>query len=448
MSLTIAIPTKLHNPMVRASVEAAVVSAARVGPDAEVLVVANGPASDEVLARIDAPSLRVIRQDRLSAPAARNGAVAAARHDTVLLTDDDCLVPPQWGAELAAALAAPDVAVVAAPVRVRATGGPTGYLSYQRTFDAPPVDAGIARYPVLCCTGLRRDRLGAAAWINDADLPEGADDTELGYTLAEAGHAVHFAGAAAPLEHVIEDEMEQVTARFWAYGRGNAQIVIRRGRWEQSIPGILDWYRALAVGYRPALRQFAEVTDPVVASVFALYDLLLNASFLVGYLTQTGQELGATVLHLDRDALLAGWRQVADEARELAASVPAAAWAAPAVDYGRFTAPGPARGPDLIERAAAVLAQHAPLAAELPGEVQAALATGAERLRGRQDETGQRLAAAWTAFRAAGALDDADALDRELRAAGIAFREGGHRLETSLRPAAPTGPHGHRVGPA
>jgi hypothetical protein len=434
MSLTIAIPTKLENPMVRASVEAAVASAAQASPDAEVLVVANGPASDEVLTRIGAPSLRVIRQDRLSAPAARNGALAEARYDTVLLTDDDCLVPPGWCADLAAALTAPEVAAVAAPVKVRATGGLTGYLRYQRTFDAPPVDAHTARYPVLCCAGLRRDRLGAAAWINDVDLPEGADDTELGYTLAEAGYVVRFAGETAPVEHVIADEMEQVTARFWAYGRGNGQILVRRGRWEQAVPGVLDWYGALCTGYLPALRQFAEVTDPRVAAVFAFHDLLLNASFLIGYLTQIGTELSVTVLDLDRDALLAGWQEIAAATAEQAAGVPAAAWSRPSVDYARLTAAGPVGVTDLVRRASSVLAAHAPLTPGLPARLAEVLDTGADPLGRRQDETGRRLGAAWAEFRAAGALQEADELDRSLRAAGITFREGGHRLETTLRP--------------
>lgn len=106
MSVTVGIPTTGVRPVLRRCVEAAVRSATAAGQDAEVLVVLNGRADAPGLGRVNSPLLRVVRLDQPNVSAARNRAIALARHNVVLFADDDVLVPRQWCAQLRAALRA------------------------------------------------------------------------------------------------------------------------------------------------------------------------------------------------------------------------------------------------------------------------------------------------------------------------------------------------------
>jgi GT2 family glycosyltransferase len=67
-------------------------------PAAEILVVdqSHAPELEALLEDVVAPNARVVRSRGLGVARARNDGLRAARHDVVLVTDDDCTVAPDW----------------------------------------------------------------------------------------------------------------------------------------------------------------------------------------------------------------------------------------------------------------------------------------------------------------------------------------------------------------
>jgi len=67
-------------------------------PAAEVLVVdqSHDPEIEVVVAEVGGPLARVVASHGLGVARSRNDGLRAARHDVVLVTDDDCTVAPNW----------------------------------------------------------------------------------------------------------------------------------------------------------------------------------------------------------------------------------------------------------------------------------------------------------------------------------------------------------------
>ncbi|HEY0813784.1 MAG TPA: glycosyltransferase family 2 protein, partial [Pseudonocardia sp.] len=84
----------------------------------ELIVVDDGSADDteKLLAGVDDDRLRRIRHaTNQGSPAARATAIDAARSDWVLMLDDDCQVPPEYGAVLLRVAQECDADIVSAP---------------------------------------------------------------------------------------------------------------------------------------------------------------------------------------------------------------------------------------------------------------------------------------------------------------------------------------------
>jgi len=445
VTVTVGIPTTGERPMLRRVVEATIRSASLVSPDSEVLVVVNGRSDAPGLGRIDSPMVRVMHLAERNISAARNCAINHARHDTLLFADDDGIVPEPWCTELSTALSDRGWAVVTAPVRVPVSGPVTALIDYQRIFDAPPAGPEETHTLTGNC-GLRRSMIPAHVRYNEAHLPTAAEDVDFSFALRAAGLRIHWLAGATPGLHCLPENIDEITERGVRYGRGGARLYLLRGNKKIAIPGALSWYASMASGEHREFRRFPEFVWPGVRVAFTVFEYLLNASLLIGYLDELGLQLGHRLIEPDFGALSAAWQEISASAGEGAGSLPASGWSSLPADYGRLE-----RGvdpPDPVDAAvatvSAALARHAPLAGgELPAEVLQVLdpagpagpasgrsgpAIAAENSSGRQ-----RLAAAWAELRQAGGpISEAD-LERCVRSAGMPFRRGCQELESLLR---------------
>jgi glycosyl transferase family 2 len=365
MSVTVGIPTTGERPVLRSTVQAAIKSASALSDDAEVLVVVNGRDDAPGLGRIDSPALRVIYLPRPNAAGARNIALAQAKHDTVLLVDDDVTVPEQWCTELSTALRDESFPVATAPVRVWVHGPITAFINYQRIFDSQPPSPADPGSLVTANCGLRRDLLPGQISF-DENLPAG-DDTDLGHQLWDAGLRFRILNTATPVMHELPEEIEPHLERSQRYGNSTALLTVKRGRTTELVPTFRAWYAAMAGPDHRNVRSFGEFASSAVRSAFSIYALILNSSYVLGFLAAPEGTLGGPPIRPDYDQLSQAWQLAADRAGQQVASLSPADWRDLTCDYGRLLGAVPGADDPLpvvmpaISDLKAALRTHAPL---------------------------------------------------------------------------------------
>jgi hypothetical protein len=347
MSVTVAIPTTGDRPVLRPTVDAAIRSAAALSADAEVLVMVNGRDDAPGLGRIDSPALRLAYLPRPNRAGARNAALKLAKHDTVLLLDDDVSVSGSWCAELGTALQTDGCVVATVPVRTWVHGPITAFINYQQVFDsqAPgPADPGSL---VTANCGLRRDRLPGPVRF-DENLAAG-DDTDFGYQLWRAGLRFEIVASAAPVIHELPEQILPQLERSMRYGNSTAMLSMKWERAAGLLPRFLAWFTAMAGEEQQDLRTFGEFTSPGVRAAFSSYAFILNSAYVIGCLARLGPSQDRPALRPDREGLLAAWAAGADQAGSLVSDLSPADWRELACDYSRLlhadqeaTAPVPA----------------------------------------------------------------------------------------------------------
>ncbi|WP_146074947.1 glycosyltransferase family 2 protein [Streptomyces sp. Ru73] len=456
MSVTVAIPTTLERPTVRSTVESALAAAA-YDPHAEVLVMVNGtPPSPDPLAHLGSPQVRVLHLPRRSAPGARNAALETACHDTVLFTDDDCRLPATWCTDLATALHLPAEVAVAAPVRAEGPGPLLAYMNYQRLFDAPPDGAGGAAYVVTANCGVRRDRLPHRMRFDDTHFNNAAEDADFGLRLRAAGHSLRWLARSAPVTHRLSGAIVEISDRWLRYGRAHVRLHTRKRHPGTALGGVRRWYAAMCQDTARVHRCFSELADPVLREAFTAYDLILGASFLIGYLEELGSEWGRPLITVDHDKLTAGWDRVARWQEALVSATPDGPPPEVRPDYHRFGIaagewlPVPEWYTSLLQTYASPLPDgdgdtggnsngNGTSDGNANGDGTAYARDLAAFLRSPHPAppgpTAEELHRAWTAC-PGGAPRNADEADRALRGAGACMREGGRVLEAYL-PARP-----------
>lgn len=432
MTISLAIPTTLHSPHVHQAIERVLTSAAPL-PQAEVLIVVNGVTPTSYELRVDAPAVRVLRAERAGAASARNVALQAATYDTLLFTDDDCLVPETWCTDLARDLLNQQAAVVAAPVQVAVCGPVTAYLNHRRAFDAPPLDAHRVIYPVTANCGVRRDLLPESMQFDAQNFPSaGSEDTEFGYRLRDAGLTINWLADCAPVEHVVSEDIREISDRYMRYGRGHASMYYRCGRRDQSIPFAHETYRSLCVKTWNRYRRYPELSDDRIRARFATYDIVQNASFLVGYLEALGNFLGHPLISPDHAALACGWQRISRELDDAIGHLPARIWQHLPIECSRL-----AKQTTFLDssvRAGSIadhLQRHAPLSGQsLPSAVHTWL-TRHEWDSTEYEEAQLRLKGLWQAILDGGGHITFDELNACIRAVGLSVHDGCHSIETS-----------------
>ena len=431
MSASIVIPTTLRRPTVSRCIASAVSAASRI-EGAEVLVVANDEDPDGATPEL--PGARVIHSPRPGLAAARNLGFREARHDVVLFTDDDCLLPPDWCGRLADPMLAGEAAAVAAPLHVRRDGPITAFIDYQRIFYPPPVDSTTVGFPLGAGTGVRR---ALAPDFVEGPANTAGEDADFGCALVDAGHSILYVPDKPLATHLIPEEIESISRRFIWYGRGNAWLSLTKGRLQFSVPDVTSMYAAISRNELSTPRRFEEIDDDAIRELFAAYDLILLATYLVGFLEEAGRALGREIIRPDHDALDEGWREI--DLRLPHDAVRGRDWTRLPTDLGRWTTAREGKEPDAARAIGENLAKHAGLLERTGPDARLdAWADGAAR---QGEATWARSNAIWQEARTAGRLVDVDELADRLRAAGIGFREGGQMIETisqgPLRPAAP-----------
>lgn len=434
VSVSVVIPTTLQNPRIPDAITS-VIQAVRQVPGSEVLIVVNNvtdPSPSLVVQRD--PQLRQVRSAPPGAAAARNAGIRLAQHDTVLFTDDDCLVPATWCRDLGEALnntltaASP---AVAAPVMVPATGPITAFLDYRRIFHAPPLDAVHVRYPVTANCGLRRDLLPRGLSFDQKTFAAmaGGEDTEFGYALRAHGQAIRWLGQAPPVVHSLPERIEEVTTRFTRYGLAGARLYHQCGRWEESVPSAMDWYLDITNNSSTDFRRFRELTNPHLRLAFAAYECMLVASWLVGYLEELGRLLFHDFISVDHNGLAASWRSIAEFVGG-ALTIPGKLSASPRGWLRREPTDTPHAVP--TNRIAAALRRFAPLTDRpIPSHVSAYTRRWEQEFAEMALGDRSTVQDLWTTLRNLES-PDLGAVETLARTAGIPFGEACHGLERLL----------------
>ncbi|HEV2786133.1 MAG TPA: glycosyltransferase, partial [Solirubrobacteraceae bacterium] len=165
---------------------------------------------------------------------ARNAAIAAARHDVLVFTDDDVLVERDWLIRLVEPLlAAPPRRATTGAVLAAQTDGFIPSLT-QRTqpevFSGRPFcDPLFSNNMALCRTafqdvGTFDERFGAGAVFSNAE------DNDLGYRLLEAGYEIAFVPDA--IVYHRGGRRGRALARLdWSYGRGQGAFYAKHMSW-------------------------------------------------------------------------------------------------------------------------------------------------------------------------------------------------------------------------
>jgi GT2 family glycosyltransferase len=167
--------------------------------------------------------IRHLRLARAGASHGRNEGIRAARHDIVVLIDDDTAVDEAWLVRLVDALvgATPRTVVTGAVLASPESGPAPSVTSLTeetvfsgRPFLDPLFSNNMAlRRDAFDDVGLFDERLGGGA-----PFPA-AEDNDLGYRLLEAGYQVRFVPDAI-VWHLGAWRDRPRRALDWAYGRG------------------------------------------------------------------------------------------------------------------------------------------------------------------------------------------------------------------------------------
>lgn len=206
-------------------------------PGDELLVVDAASRTDAVATAAAAAGARVVRCPDPGATAARNAGWAAARHDLLAFTDDDCRPAPGWATAVAAALGELD----AVCGRMVAEG--VGHLSVLD--DPQPHDYRLGEDPARLGhggnLGVRRDALEAVGgWdtrIGPGTRWPGAEDKDLLLRLLATGRTAGYRPEPV-VRHLQWRTRRQALATELGYARGTGALAVQGRRLGLPGPGV------------------------------------------------------------------------------------------------------------------------------------------------------------------------------------------------------------------
>jgi glucosyl-dolichyl phosphate glucuronosyltransferase len=271
MKVTIAVCTRNRSPLLRQTLERmSSVLAVPPGMNWEVLVVDNGSADDTaaVLAAF-APHLplRTLSEPVPGLSTARNRAIAAARGDYILWTDDDVLVDAGWLEAYVAAFARyPDATVFGGPIEPSFSTPPPAWLEriWPHVASAYAVrDLGPAEVPLTTATlpyganyavrAAEQRRYPYSPQLgNRPDVRVGGEETAVLRSLLASGGSGRWVPEARVAHQLPAERQTLEYLRGYYYGRGRRLHIDADAhaglRW--GVPGWVAQLVAAELAYR------------------------------------------------------------------------------------------------------------------------------------------------------------------------------------------------------
>jgi len=276
-------------------------------PAVEVIVVDDGSTDDTaaIVARLNLPGVRLIRQANAGKPAALNTGISWARGDILVLVDGDTVFEPSALGRLVQAFADPEVGAVSGNTKVANRSGLLGrwqHIEYVVGFnlDRRLYDLGECMPTVPGAIGaFRREVLAAVGGVPVSTL---AEDTDLTMATLRAGWLVRYEQSAVAWTEAPSTLRQLWRQRYrWCYGTMQAVWKHRRSLFERGPAGRLGRRGLVYLGlFQILLPLCAPAVD-----VYAVYGLIFLPLPQVAamWLSFTALQLFAAgyALRLDRE---------------------------------------------------------------------------------------------------------------------------------------------------
>jgi cellulose synthase/poly-beta-1,6-N-acetylglucosamine synthase-like glycosyltransferase len=245
-------------------------------PAVEVIVVDDGSTDDtaDIVASLNLPGVRLIRQANAGKPAALNTGISWARGEIIVLVDGDTVFEPTALGRLVQPFTDPEVGAVSGNTKVANRTGLLGrwqHLEYVVGFnlDRRLYDLGECMPTVPGAIGaFRRDVLADVGGVPDATL---AEDTDLTMATLRAGWLVRYEQSAVAWTEVPSTLRQLWRQRYrWCYGTMQAVWKHRGSLFERGPAGRLGRRGLVYLGlFQILLPLCAPAVD-----VYAVYGLI------------------------------------------------------------------------------------------------------------------------------------------------------------------------------